>query len=383
MFHSSRNARIIFWQGTAKKEIKKTSICKNLQKQENYITFLFLLFILSYLCSLYKIIPWINSLERFLGSKIHLILNCQAATIKRQSTLFRSQIAVGRGQFQKIDAWWKKKKKETTTKRRRGPRGKSMKFLEGLKGVRRGGKRKRRNGRHGEEQKEEGKKKGGGREKKKRSGKQGEKRDRERGSRGRQWSTVTTNYTIVGRFTMEQLRAAGWADGMSFSPFAGEKTILVPILSPHDTLIPLFPSLSLPLCPDLFLRLEASHSGLRAVCRLHKVIILRSPRGYRVRGEGEVRTHLETHFEWTAREAEINSFPARLAGRPPWRIWRISGTRTFRRATDGVEMPETGEKGLGVGVYEFILKGIPATINVGSSNNLSAGWLFAPSRLGI
>lgn len=124
----------------------------------------------------------------------------------------------------------------------------------------------------------------GGREKKKRSGKQGEKRDRERGSRGRQWSTVTTNYTIVGRFTMEQLRAAGWADGMSFSPFAGEKTILVPILSPHDTLIPLFPSLSLPLCPDLFLRLEASHSGLRAVCRLHKVIILRSPRGYRVRG---------------------------------------------------------------------------------------------------
>lgn len=71
---------------------------------------------------------------------------------------------------------------------------------------------------------------------------------------------------------------------MSFSPFAGEKTILVPILSPHDTLIPLFPSLSLPLCPDLFLRLEASHSGLRAVCRLHKVIILRSPRGYRVRG---------------------------------------------------------------------------------------------------
>lgn len=223
----------------------------------------------------------------------------------------------------------------------------------------------------------------GGREKKKRSGKQGEKRDRERGSRGRQWSTVTTNYTIVGRFTMEQLRAAGWADGMSFSPFAGEKTILVPILSPHDTLIPLFPSLSLPLCPDLFLRLEASHSGLRAVCRLHKVIILRSPRGYRVRGEGEVRTHLETHFEWTAREAEINSFPARLAGRPPWRIWRISGTRTFRRATDGVEMPETGEKGLGVGVYEFILKGIPATINVGSSNNLSAGWLFAPSRLRI
>lgn len=93
---------------------------------------------------------------------------------------------------------------------------------------------------------------------------------------------------------------------MSFSPFAGEKTILVPILSPHDTLIPLFPSLSLPPCLDLFLRLEASHSGLRAVCRLHKVIILRSPRGYRVRkgGEGggeeeeeEVRTHLETHFE--------------------------------------------------------------------------------------
>lgn len=167
LFHSSRNARIIFWQGTAKKEIKKTSICKNLQKQENYITFLFLLFILSYLCSLYKIIPWINSLERCLGSKIHLILNCQAATIKRQSTLFRSQIAVGRGQFQKIDAWWKKKKKETTTKRRRGPRGKSMKFLEGLKGARRGGKRKRRNGRHGEEQKEEGKKKGGEGEEKK------------------------------------------------------------------------------------------------------------------------------------------------------------------------------------------------------------------------
>lgn len=73
---------------------------------------------------------------------------------------------------------------------------------------------------------------------------------------------------------------------MSFSPFAGEKTILVPILSPHDTLIPLFPSLSLPLCLDLFLRLEASHSGLRAVCRLHKVIILRSPRGYRVRKGG-------------------------------------------------------------------------------------------------
>lgn len=82
-----------------------------------------------------------------------------------------------------------------------------MKFLEGLKGAER--ERRRRNGRQGEEQrKEEGKKKGG-EEKKKRSGKQGEKCDRERGSRGRQWSTVTTNYTIVGRFTMEQLRAAG------------------------------------------------------------------------------------------------------------------------------------------------------------------------------
>lgn len=45
---------------------------------------------------------------------------------------------------------------------------------------------------------------------------------------------------------MEQLQGCGWADGMSFSPFAGEKTILVPILSPHDTLIPLSPSLSLP-----------------------------------------------------------------------------------------------------------------------------------------
>lgn len=76
---------------------------------------------------------------------------------------------------------------------------------------------------------------------------------------------------------------------MSFSPFAGEKTILVPILSPHDTLIPLSPSLSLaPLSVSTFFSASKRLiQGLRAVCRLHKVIILRSPRGCRVRRREE------------------------------------------------------------------------------------------------
>lgn len=81
----------------------------------------------------------------------------------------------------------------------------------------------------------------------------------------------------------------GRADGMSFSPFAAEKTILVPILSPHDTL---FPSLSR---GDLFFASQRLIQGLRAVCRLHKVIILRSLRGRARAGWGGPQ--LETHFE--------------------------------------------------------------------------------------
>lgn len=98
-------------------------------------------------------------------------------------------------------------------------------------------------------------------------------------------------------------------------------------------------------------------------------------------GRRGVRTHLETHFEWTAREAEINSFPARLAGRLD-EFEEFRERELFDARLTASRCPRLARR-VRVGVYEFILKGIPATINVGSSNNLSADWLFARSRLGI
>ena len=58
----------------------------------------------------------------------------------------------------------------------------------------------------------------------------------------------------------------GRADGMSFSPFAAEKTILLPILSPRDTLLSLSLSLSVPLHEDLFFASKRLIRGF--VCRV-------------------------------------------------------------------------------------------------------------------
>ena len=53
---------------------------------------------------------------------------------------------------------------------------------------------------------------------------------------------------------------------MSFSPFAAEKTILLPILSPRDTLLSLSLSLSVPLHEDLFFASKRLIRGF--VCRV-------------------------------------------------------------------------------------------------------------------
>lgn len=185
---------------------------------------------------------------------------------------------------------------------------------------------------------------------------------------------------------MEQLQGCGWADGMSFSPFAGEKTILVPILSPHDTLIPLSPSLSLPSLSRPFSPPRSvSFRGFVPCAAFIKLLFYEAlgdigwGGGRRQGGGRGVRTHLETHFEWIAREAEINSFPARLAGRLD-EFEEFRERELFDAQLTASRCPRLARR---VRVYEFILKGIPATINVGSSNNLSADWLFARSRLGI
>lgn len=90
----------------------------------------------------------------------------------------------------------------------------------------------------------------------------------------------------------------GRAGGMSFSPFAVEKTILVSILSPHDTALP---SLS---GPRPFLRLgtvSSMNSLSLSLCRYHKVIILRSLQ--------EAESIWNSFRDGRARETEINLLP--------------------------------------------------------------------------
>lgn len=140
--------------------------------------------------------------------------------------------------------------------------------------------RKERNSRHAEKQREKGL--------------AGPRRENENDWEKERRTTVVRGYHELHNswpFHNGAAPGCGRADGMSFSPFAAEKTILVPILSPHDTLFPLC-------LPETFSSPRSvPFRASCAVSRLHKVIILRSPRWKKGKGRHKDRTHLETHFE--------------------------------------------------------------------------------------
>lgn len=134
-------------------------------------------------------------------------------------------------------------------------------------------------------------------EKQREKGLAGPRRENENDREKEQRTTVVRGYHELHNswpFHNGAALGCGRADGMSFSPFAAEKTILVPILSPHDTLFPLC-------LPETFSSPRSvPFRASCAVSRLHKVIILRSPRWKKGKGRHKDRTHLETHFERAA-----------------------------------------------------------------------------------
>ena len=114
-------------------------------------------------------------------------------------------------------------------------------------------------------------------EKKKLHALPGKTRRQREGGRDRQRSTVTANYTIVGRFTMEQLRAAGEQTEWVFLRLPPRRLFYF-LFFRRATRSSLSLSLSLSLCTKTFSSPRSVSFGASCAvcCRRRKVIILRS-----------------------------------------------------------------------------------------------------------